>query len=192
MQATEQRYYSPAEYLALEEAADFRSEYTDGLIIPMTGGSTNHNRLAGNLHAGMVFGLPDDYEPFIGDVRLWIPKKRIYTYPDIMVIAGDVAYHDERTDTVLNPQVIVEVLSKSTEQYDRQGKFAAYRTLPSFQEYLLIDQTQVLVEHYFKTAKKRWSFVEYDEEDESIKFETIPFEISLAALYKRVKFETTS
>ena len=189
MQATERRYYSPEEYLALEEEAEFRSEYLDGLIVPMAGGTTNHNRLAGNLYAAMVANLDEAYEPFIGDVRLWIPERRIYTYPDVMVIADGVEYYEGRKDTVLNPRMIVEVLSSSTGSYDREGKFAAYRTLPSFEEYLLLDQTRVHVEHYAKTGRKRWAFTEYDEEDGAVQFETIPLKVSLAALYKRVELE---
>ena len=189
MQATEQRYFTPEEYLALEEEAELRHEYIDGQIIPMAGGSTNHNRLAGNLYSAINNGLSDDYEPFIGDVRLWLPHRNIFTYPDVMVIAGAIAYHNNRTDTVLNPQVIVEVLSESTEKYDREGKFSAYRTLPSFQEYLLIDQTQIHVEHYAKTGPKQWSFTEYDEEDGAFSLKTIPFEMALIDLYGRVRFE---
>ena len=189
MQATEQRYFTPEEYLALEEEAELRHEYIDGQIIPMAGGSTNHNRLAGNLYSAINNGLSDDYEPFIGDVRLWLPQRNIFTYPDVMVIAGAIAYHNNRTDTVLNPQVIVEVLSESTEKYDREGKFSAYRTLPSFQEYLLIDQTQIHVEHYAKTGPKQWSFTEYDEEDGAFSLKTIPFEMALIDLYGRVRFE---
>ncbi len=189
MQATERHFYTPDEYLALEEEAEFRSEYLDGLIVPMAGGTTNHNRLARNLCSVMNYELDEAYEAFIGDVRLWIPERRIYTYPDVMVIADGVEYYEGRKDTVLNPRVIVEVLSSSTGSYDREGKFAAYRTLPSFEEYLLLDQTRVHVEHYAKTGRKRWSFAEYDEEDGEVKFETVPLEISLAALYKRVELE---
>lgn len=187
---TQRRVYSPEEYLALEEAAAEKSEFRDGERVPMTGGSTTHNELAGNVYALLKVALrKQPYKVFIGDVRLWIPERRIYTYPDVMVIADGVEYYEGRQDTVLNPRVIVEVLSSSMGSYDREGKFAAYRTLPSFEEYLLLDQTRVHVEHYAKTGRKRWAFAEYDEEDGAVKFETIPFEVSLAALYKRVEIE---
>ncbi|MDX2099871.1 MAG: Uma2 family endonuclease [Leptolyngbyaceae cyanobacterium bins.59] len=190
MQVTESRIYSPEEYLTLEETADHKSEYIDGLIIPMAGGTTNHNRIAGNLYAALNFGLrQQDYEVFIRDVRLSIPKRRIYTYPDVMVIAGDPQYSLGRTDTVTNPLVIIEVLSDSTSNYDREGKFAAYRTLESFQEYLLIDQTQIYAEQYWRTANKRWSLREYDAEDGAIELNSVAFQISLVDLYHRVKFE---
>lgn len=190
MQITQQRYYTPEEYLELESAADYKSEYIDGKIIPMAGGSTNHNRIAGNLYAALNYAFrQQDYEVFIGDVRLWIPNKRIYTYPDVMVVAGEPEYFNNRTDTITNPQVIVEVLSKSTESYDREDKFRAYRTIATFEEYLLIDQTRILVEHYSKTGKKRWELREYDEEDVAIALNSLPFEISLQDLYNKVKFE---
>ncbi len=190
MQVTQQRYYTPDEYLELEETADYKSEYIDGKIIPMAGASINHNRIALNLSAALNFAFKQqDYEVFMGDVRLWIPSKRIYTYPDVMIVAGEPEYFNNRTDTIVNPKVIVEVLSKSTKGYDREDKFQAYRTIDSFQEYLLIDQTQIRIEQYSKTGKKRWTFDEYDNEDRTIALSSISFEMSLSDLYNKVKFE---
>ncbi len=191
MQITQQRYYTPEEYLELEEAADYKSAYIDGQIIPMTGGTTNHNKIALNFSAILLWFAchRQSYEVFIGDVRLWIPEKRIYTYPDVMVIAGKAEYFNNRQDIILNPLVIIEVLSKSTKGYDRQDKFELYRTIPSFQEYLLIDQTRIHVEQFCKTDRKRWTLFEYDEEDEAIALTSIPFQISLLDLYNKVKFE---
>lgn len=190
MQVTERRYYTSEQYLELEEAAVYKSEYIDGQIISMAGGSTNHNRIAGNFYAALNFAFrQQDYEVFMGDVRLWIPSKRIYTYPDVMVIAGEPEYLNNRTDTITNPQVIVEVLSKSTQGYDREAKFEDYRTIATFQEYLLIDQTRIHVEQYSKIGKKRWELCEYDEEDEAIALTSVPFQISLLDIYNKVKFE---
>ncbi len=190
MQITQQRYYTPEEYLELEEAADYKSEYIDGQIIPMPGGTTNHNRIALNFSAELSVAFKrQSYEVFINDVRLWIPEKRIYTYPDVMVIAGKVEYFSNRQDIILNPVVIIEILSKSTKGYDRQDKFELYRTIPSFQEYLLIDQTQIRVEQFCKTDKKRWTLYEYDQEDEAIALTSVPFQISLLDLYNKLEFE---
>jgi Uma2 family endonuclease len=184
------RRYTPEEYLALEDAAKDKSEYFNGEIIPMTGGSTNHNRIARNLSAWLHFASKDedDYENFIGDVKLWIPAEQAYTYPDVMVVAGAVEYHNNRTDIIGNPQVIVEVLSPSTEDFDRLGKFAMYRTIPSFQEYVLISQHRIQVEHYTKQAAKRWLLQDIDREDTQIQFASIPFAISLDDLYRKVQF----
>lgn len=190
MQVIEQRYYSTEEYLALEEEADYKSEYIDGQIFPMAGGSTNHNQIAGNFYAELNFAFKKlDYRVFMSDVRLWIPQRRIYTYPDVMVIAGEPDYYNNRTDTITNPQVIIEVLSKSTKGYDRSGKFRLYRTIPTLEEYLLLDQTKIYVEHFSKTDAKRWSFREYDESDQAIALSSVDFQISLADAYNKVKFE---
>ncbi|MEH2282490.1 MAG: Uma2 family endonuclease [Nostoc sp.] len=190
MQITKQRYYTPEEYLELEEAADYKSEYIDGQIIPMAGGTVNHNQIALNLSTELNFAFKkQNYRVFMGDIRLWILQKRTYTYPDVMILAGEPEFFNNRKDIILNPQIIVEVLSKSTKGYDREDKFQAYRTISTFQEYLLIDQTRIHVEQFSKTGKKQWTLREYDEEDEAIALVTVPFEISLQDLYNKVKFE---
>jgi Uma2 family endonuclease len=188
MQAIEQRHYTPEEYLELETLADYKSEYIDGQIIPMTGGSTNHNRIALNLSANLNMAFKQSpYEVFIDDVRSWVPKRRIFTYPDVIIIEGEPEYFQNRTDTILNPVAIVEVLSKGTKSYDRESKFEAYRTIPSFQEYLLVDQTRIYVEQFSKTGPKQWSFFEYDESDTTLAFTKIPFQIPLTDLYNKVR-----
>ena len=189
-QPTSQRYFTPEEYLALEETAEYKSEYCDGLIIPMTGGSTNHNQISGNLYIALSLALKkQNYRIFMGDVRLWITKKRIYTYPDVMVIPGKPEYLNNRKDIVINPQVIIEVLSKSTKAYDRNDKFKFYQTIPTFQEYVLIDQSQVYIEHYCKLANKRWSYNQYDDEDVALVFSSFQVEVALADIYEKVDFE---
>ncbi|MEH2424888.1 MAG: Uma2 family endonuclease [Nostoc sp.] len=190
MQVTQQRYYTPEEYLELEEAADYKSEYINGQIIPMAGGTINHNQIALNLSTDLNFAFKrQSYRVYMGDVRLWIAQKRTYTYPDVMILADEPEYFDNRRDIIVNPQIIVEVLSKSTKGYDREDKFEAYRTISTFQEYLLIDQTRIHVDQFSKTGKKQWTLREYDEEDEAIALVTVPFEISLQDLYNKVKFE---
>ncbi|MEH2112331.1 Uma2 family endonuclease [Nostoc sp.] len=198
MQITKQRYYTPEEYLELEEVADYKSQYIDGQIIPMAGGTINHNQIALNLSTELNFAFKkQNYRVFMGDVRLWILQKRTYTYPDVMILAGEPEFFNNRKDIILNPQIIVEVLSKSTKGYDspaetlceREDKFQAYRAISTFQEYLLIDQTRIHVDQFSKTGKKQWALREYDEEDEAIALVTVPFEISLQDLYNKVKFE---
>lgn len=189
-QQTSQRYFTPEEYLALEETAEYKSEYCDGLIIPMTGASTNHNHISLNMSIALRLALKGlDYNVFMGDVRLWMPKKRFYTYPDVMVILGKPEYYNNRKDTVINPQVIIEVLSKSTKSYDRSDKFQFYQTLPTFQEYILIDQSRIYVEQYCKLANKRWSYSQYDEEDTALVFNFFQVEVPLADMYEKVDFE---
>ncbi|MBW4423030.1 MAG: Uma2 family endonuclease [Nostoc desertorum CM1-VF14] len=190
MQLQEKRNYSPTEYLELEVISESRHEYIDGQIIPMTGGTPNHNQIAGNFYAALNFALKrQPYRVFIADQRLWIPKKRIHTYPDVMVVAGSLEFSEGRTDTIINPLVICEVLSKSTRSYDRDEKFAAYRTIPSFQEYVLIDQYKNHVEQYSKTDEKKWIFSEYEEDSNILILSSIEFQIPLLDIYDKVGFD---
>jgi Uma2 family endonuclease len=187
---TQQRFYTPEEYLALEEQADFRSEYRDGEIVPMTGGSINHNRIAGNIYAFLKYALRSkNQEAFISDLRLWIPRYRLYTYPDVFVIAGEPIFQGSRTDTVMNPCLIVEILSKSTQDYDRTDKFRYYRSIPDMQEYLLIEQYAIGVEHYARLEDGSWRFREYDAETSAITLASVGLELTMNDLYEGVIFE---
>ena len=154
--AQETLYYSPAEYLELEVNSDIRHEYINGLIIHKTGGTPDHNQLAGNFYAILNFALKrQPYQVFVTDQRLWIPNRKIHTYPDIMVVQTPLVFAEGRKDTIINPVMIAEVLSTSTKGYDKDEKFAAYRTIPSFQEYILIDQYTMHVEQYSKTDNNK-------------------------------------
>ncbi|MBS9387253.1 MAG: Uma2 family endonuclease [Dolichospermum sp. BR01] len=186
---TQTRYYTPEEYLELEEKAEYKSEYRDGEIIPMTGGTTNHNKIAGNFYAYLKFGLKkQNYDVYIGDVRLWIPRYRQHTYPDIMVIQGEPIYTGANTTTVMNPLLIAEVLSKSTSNYDQSDKFMYYRSIPEFKEYILINQYQYHVMQYVKTDDSKWIFTELQSESDILTLETIDFQITLSDLYEQVNF----
>jgi Uma2 family endonuclease len=186
----EPRHYTPEEYLNLEAKAEYKSEYRDGEIVPMTGGTTSHNEIAGNLYAHLKFALrQQNYRVYIGDVRLWIPRYRQYTYPDVMVIQGEPIYTAPGTTTVMNPILIAEVLSKSTQNYDQGEKFMYYRSTPEMQEYVLVDQSQYYVMQYTKTKDGKWLLSEYEGEDSALKLSSINFEISLNDLYSGVSFE---
>jgi Uma2 family endonuclease len=187
---TEQRYYSLEEYLELEVESEERHEYIDGEIVPMTGGSPNHNQIALNLSGTLNFALKrQPYRVFVTDQKLWIPKKKINTYPDVMIVAGELEFKEERRDTITNPLLIAGVLSKSTRNYDKDEKFVAYRTIPTFREYLLIDQYTMHVEQYSKTDNNRWIFTEYEDAEQTISLESVNFQISLADIYDKVNFE---
>lgn len=184
LQAESKKLYTPQEYLNLEETSELRHEYIQGEIIPMTGGTLEHNELVSILNAILrveLRGKP--YSIFVADQRLWIPAQNLYTYPDIMVVPRPLERQPGRSDTLMNPILITEVLSKSTKGYDRDEKFAAYRTLPTFQEYLLVDQYTPHVEQYVKTQANKWIFTEYQGLDAKISLESIPCEILLADLY---------
>ncbi|MBD2293337.1 Uma2 family endonuclease [Anabaena sphaerica FACHB-251] len=187
--AQETRYYSPEEYLELEVNSEIRHEYINGLIIPMTGGTPNHNQLAGNFYAELNFALKrQPYQVFVTDQRLWIPDKKIHTYPDVMVVKNPLIYEERRKDTLVNPVMIAEVLSKSTSSKDRDEKFSAYRTITTLQEYILIDQYTMHVEQYFRTDNNKWIFSEFTDENDSLNLASIPCQILLADIYDKVDF----
>ncbi len=191
MQTEERKIYTPDEYFDFEVNSDIRHEYINGAIIPMTGGTPEHNEIASILNAALRTSLKGQpYSIFVADQRLWIPDRNLYTYPDVMVVPRPLQRQQGRTDTLTNPVMIAEVLSKSTKNYDRDEKFSAYRTISTFQEYLLIDQYTPHVEHYSKTDSHKWIFTEYDLSESSISLLSIPFEIRLADLYESVEFES--
>ena len=186
----ETKRYSTDEYLELEIGADIRNEYRNGDIIPMTGGTPNHNDIAGNLYILLKSALKGkNYRTFYANQRLWIPSVSVYTYPDVMVIPKSIELQTGRQDTVVNPCFIAEVLSKSTQNYDRSEKFIAYRSIPTFQEYLLIDQYRIHVEHHVKTAPHQWLFSEYDDPTATLSLSSFEFQIQIADLYESIEFE---
>ncbi|MBE9010133.1 Uma2 family endonuclease [Pseudanabaenaceae cyanobacterium LEGE 13415] len=187
--AQEQRLYTPEEYLDLENDAEFRSRYDDGVITPMTGGTANHNQIAGNCYLALSMGLKrKDYRIFFADVKVWIPTSRKFRYPDLMVIAGEPEYYLDRKTTVTNPQVIIEVLSDSTEEFDREDKFNLYKSIPTFQEYLLIDQNQIAIDHFYKTQPKHWQIDQFDDQDMEIQLRSINVTLAIADIYDKVQF----
>jgi Uma2 family endonuclease len=183
-------HYSIEEYFAHEETADFRSEYCDGEIVPMTGGSINHNRIVRNLSRLTELALQGQpYEVFMNDLRLWIPRYRQYTYPYVLIIEGEPVFEEGRSDTVLNPSIIFEVLSKSTSSRGRGDKFTYYRSIPQFQEYVLIDQYQIHVEQFSKTSEGNWLFRESDDANGVLSLVSAKCQIPYSGIYERVKFE---
>lgn len=189
MQLQEQRYYSPEEYLEIEVNSEERHEYIDGQIILMTGGTPNYNQIALNLSGTLNFLLKrQPYRVFVTDQRLWVPNRRIHTYPDVMVVKTPLEHQEGRRDTLMNPVFIAEVLSKSTKSYDRDEKFAAYRAIPNFQEYVLIDQYKMHVEQYFKTDNNKWIFSEYEDEEVTLNLASVPCQVLLADIYDKVDF----
>lgn len=190
---TEKRNYTVEEYLELELVTETRSEYRNGEIIPMTGDTPEHNRISGNLYIALsLFLRRKSYEVFHVDQRLWIPNRTLYTYPDVMVVEKPLQLQTGRTDTVVNPCFIAEVLSKSTQDYDHGEKFVAYRTIETFREYLLIDQYSIHVEHYIKTAANQWLLSEYDDPSITLSFSVFEFQIQIADLYENIDFATLS
>ena len=177
------------EYLAKEEVAEEKSEFINGEIIKMAGASANHNLLTGKLHARLLLALEDlEYTVFMSDMKLWPPHFENYFYPDVMVIKGEPSFTDAKQTAVTNPCLIAEILSVSTEGFDKNQKFSFYRTIPELEEYLLIDQSNYRVELYRKVGDRQWLLTELFGQEEVIVLESVAVEITLADLYKRVNF----
>jgi len=150
---------SPEEYLEFERASEIRHEYADGEIFAMAGGTREHSLLAANIVRELSLALLERrYEVYTSDMRVKIPSTGRYLYPDVSVACGRPAFEDEKRDTLLNPNVVVEVLSDSSESYDRGDKFAQYRTLASLKEYVLASQKAALIEHYRRQADGSWLY----------------------------------
>jgi len=187
---TEKGYYTPEEYLELEEKAEYKNEYIDGEIIPITGVTTNHNKIAGNFCRKLPLTVEgQDYDIYMSDIKLWIPRYRLYTYPDVIVVKGKPVYEGTGTTAIINPLLIIEVLSNSTKNYDKTDKFKYYRSIPEFQEYIMIDQYSYAVEQFAKQAEGQWIFKEYEGEDAVLIMNSINFQITLREIYERVDFE---
>lgn len=191
--ALEKKHYSFEEYLALEETADDKHEYQDGEIVQMTGGTTDHNKIALNFASNLKFALKrKQYDIFIGDLKLWIPTYRQGTYPDVMLIEGESIYYGSGKTTVINPSLIVEVLSKSTQNYDQGDKFFYYRSIPQFQEYILISQAQYYVMQFNKTQEGKWLLSEYTGVNATLSLSSVEFQISFPELYENVIFDKSN
>jgi Uma2 family endonuclease len=186
---TRTKKYTPEEYLALEEKAEFRSEYDNGEIVAMSGGSLNHARIIGNINRSFGVKLNSHCESVTTDVKVQVESYRKFYYPDVLVICDKPAFFQKRNDTIVNPVLIVEVLSDSTEAKDRGEKMLAYRTLESLQEYVLVSQNRPVVEQYSKNADGNWIHKATIGLKSFVKFDSVEIEISLEEIYQRVEFE---
>ncbi len=193
-QPLEQPYYTPDEYFAIEEHAEYRSEYFDGEIFAMAGGTANHNRITVALSRILdeAFEKDGTCEVFSENIRLQIQPNRRYTYPDIMIVCGKPDFVKNRNDTMTNPKVIIEVLSDSTEAYDRGRKFAEYRKLATLCEYVLIEQNQTHIESFVKEDNGTWRLYEYDDMAGEFPFISLGIVIPIQRIYRRVDFSQES
>lgn len=179
---------TPEEYLVFERAAELRHEYANGLLYEMNGASRQHVRIVVNVTSGLLVQLRGGIcEPYANDMRVWVPRRRTYNYPDIVVVCGEAKFLDNEFDTLLNPLLVIEVLSPSTEIRDRTEKFRDYRTLDSFAEYVLIAQDKQEIDHYVK-RDGLWTILEVGD---VLELQSVPVKLPLAEIYARVEFETT-
>jgi len=183
-------YITPEEYLAFErECIDQKHEYFDGEIFAMSGASFRHTLIAASLGRMINNQLfKRNCSAVSSDLRVNIPETGLYTYPDIVVVCGEPEFEDQVFDTLLNPVIIIEILSKSTENYDRGKKFENYRKIKSLQEYLLVSQEEIHIEHYQRQDNNVWTFKEYTLPEEKIILTSVNAQLILADTYAKITF----
>lgn len=183
------RLHTPSEYLAMEREASYKSEFCAGEIFALAGASREQNIIVANLTTSLNTQLEDtDCEVYPGDMRVKTPDTTFYTYPDLIVVCGSPRFEDDLADTLLNPVLIVEVLSPSTETYDRTRKFADYRKIESLREYVLISQEEPRVTQYGKQPTGSWLFREASGLSDVVNLASINCELALEKIYRKVRF----
>lgn len=190
MSALARAFITPEEYLALERASERKSEYFLGEVFAMGGASREHNLIVGNVVRDLgnqLKGRPCETYP--SDMRVKVSASGLYTYPDVAVVCGQPQFEDAQVDTLLNPTLVIEVLSESTEAYDRGEKFAQYRSIESLQEYVLISQDRCQVERLVRQPNGReWLYSEASDPAGSVPLAAIGCRLSLTEVYERVEF----
>jgi Uma2 family endonuclease len=180
-------YLTPEEYLAIERKAESKSEYINGEIVSMTGASREHNLIVVNIAGELGQQLREcTCEMYTSSMRVRVPLALVYIYPDAAVVCDEPKFEDDYLDTLLNPTLIIEVLSESTEGYDRGKKFGFYRTIPSLAEYLLIAQDEQRIEQYTKQPDGRWLLSEYHSTEDVAELASIQCQLALTEVYDKV------
>jgi Uma2 family endonuclease len=180
-------YVTPQQYLEIERKAEHKSEYVDGQMYAMSGVSRSHNRITLDIFLRLDEQLTDGpCEVFVSKIRVRPKTGGPYYYPDVIVVCGEQKFEDHEFDTLLNPKVIVEVLSPSTEPYDRGKKFEMYRQMPSLAEYILIAQDHIHVEHYVLQGSGTWEFSETRDAESIVELPSVGARLKVADIYRRV------
>lgn len=185
--------YTASEYLEIDRAAEVRGEYLNGVIYGMGGATARHVQITVNISSELHSLLRE--QPcmiYSADLRVCVDRKRMYAYPDIVVVCEEPQFLDAEMDTLLNPVLIIEVLSESTKNYDRGEKFERYRSIPSFREYLLVAQDRVYVERLLKQDDGTWVFSDTNDPSGSVELASVGCRIPLSEIYFKVPFPHTS
>jgi Uma2 family endonuclease len=186
---TQTKKYTPEEYLVLEEKAEYRSEYENGEIVAMAGGSLNHIQITFNAAKAIARQVGSKCRTLPSEMKVYIKAVNKFYYPDVTVLCEKPEFYPERKDTVTNPKLLIEVLSKSTEAKDRGEKFFAYQTLESLQEYVLVSQDKFLVETFTKQSDGSWRYLATIGLDSKVYLQSVDTEISMQEIYDLVEFE---
>lgn len=180
--------YTIEEYLQMEEQSVEKHEYYQGEIFAMAGAKVTHNIIAANILVALSVKLKGKpCKPFNSDQSIHVKKNSLFTYPDISIICNEIETLDHNERNILNPTVIVEVLSPSTKNYDRGDKFKLYRDLPTLKEYILVDSESTSVENFFINASGHWELVEYKTIDDTLSIKTIQTALTLKEIYEETK-----
>jgi Uma2 family endonuclease len=186
-------YYSPEEYLALERSCETKHEYYNGEIFAMGGASKQHVLIVTNVVVELGSELKEGpCAVYSTDLRVQVAPSGLYTYPDVIVLCDEPRFSDEQEDTLLNPALIIEVLSESTKDYDRGGKFEQYRTIDSFVEYLLIAQDRPHIEHHTRQPDGTWILHETNSLESTIQLKSVPCSLRIADIYAKIDFPATA
>ncbi len=178
-------FLTPEQYLEFERESEERNEYLDGEIFAMSGGSPRHNTIVNNIASSLRPQIRKRCQYFTTDLRVFIPSTGLYTYPDLMVICGQLEFSGNRQDTVTNPSVIVEVLSPSTQTYDRGNKFVHYRSLPTLKDYITVAQNETQVEHSTLQSDGSWLMRAHTSPEDILRLTSIGAELRLADCYEQ-------
>jgi Uma2 family endonuclease len=179
-------YLSPEEYLAIERKAEYKSEYVDGVMYEMAGGSERHNLIAANIIISIGVQLRNrPCRVYPSDLKVRVPTSKRFFYPGVSVVCGEIRFADDERDVILNPTLIVEVLSESTAAYDRGKKFLSYQQIDSLREYLLISQDEEIVEHYVRQGNDTWLYAKAIGLEEMITLPSIECEVVLRDIYDK-------
>lgn len=185
----QRRLFTPEEYLALERAADCKSEYLDGEIYAMAGSSPEHNTITVNLAREVSAKLKGtSCQAFSSDMKVRSKTMSLFAYPDLTVVCGEPRFHDERQDVLTNPKVIFEVLSSTTEAYDRGLKFANYQVNESFTDYVLVAQDEPRIDHYARQGENQWLLTVVVGLDAQLSLASIDCTLPLSEVYDRITF----
>ena len=189
MPAQQNAQLSPEEYLDNERASDTKHEYLNGDVFAMAGASRAHNQITSNLVVALGNKLAErPCSVYVSDMKVRTQTKETnkYSYPDVVVTCGDESFGDDKNDVLLNPLLIIEVLSESTEAYDRGLKFFHYQLIPSLSDYLLVTQDFCRVEHYQRREDQQWVYSEYHDSQDMVEIATLNCSLTMAEIYRRV------
>ncbi len=193
MSSQAKSFLTPEQYLEIERKAEFKSEYLNGEMFAMAGAKEAHNLVVADVLAALHQPFrPRPCRVYPSDMRVNVPATGLYAYPDVVVVCAEPRFRDDQDDTLLNPGLIIEVLSPSTEAYDRGRKFDHYKSIESLREYLLVASDHRHADLYTRQADGRWMLTSADKLEDTLTLESVGAQLNLADLYEKVEFPVTA